>query len=133
MSRPGPDPCALGMRFDHRRGGNFLPHSSGYFVSISARAHNVAPMNFETLGYIGWAVVFVFVGAIVGTALVLVAAAFVPRLIDRLTPNIDEGREIARGNTAVAQYFGLICGASIIGLSLVIAAAVLGGIIAALH
>jgi len=94
---------------------------------------NVGAMNLETLGLIGWAVVFVIVGALVGTALVLAAAAFVPRLIDRLTPNIDEGREIARGNTAVAQYFGLICGACIIGLSLVVAAAVLGGIIAALH
>lgn len=90
-------------------------------------------MNLETLGWIGWAVVFAFVGAIVGIALVLLAASFVPRLIDRLTPNIDEGREIARGNTAVAQYFGLICGACILGLSIVIAAAVLGGIIAALH
>jgi uncharacterized membrane protein YjfL (UPF0719 family) len=90
-------------------------------------------MNLETLGWIGWAVVFALVGAIVGIALVLLAASFVPRLIDRLTPNIDEGREIARGNTAVAQYFGLICGACILGLSIVIAAAVLGGIIAALH
>jgi uncharacterized membrane protein YjfL (UPF0719 family) len=90
-------------------------------------------MNLETLGWIGWAVVFALVGAIVGVALVMMAAAFVPKLMDRMTPNIDEGREIARGNTAVAQYFGLICGACIIGLSVVIAAAVLGGIIAALH
>jgi uncharacterized membrane protein YjfL (UPF0719 family) len=90
-------------------------------------------MNLETLGWIGWAVVFAFVGAVVGITLVMLAASFVPRLIDRLTPNIDEGREIARGNTAVAQYFGLICGACILGLSVVIAAAVLGGIIAALH
>lgn len=90
-------------------------------------------MNLETLGLLGWAVLFALVGAFVGILLVLLAASFVPRLIDRLTPNIDEGREIARGNTAVAQYFGLICGACILGLSLVIAAAVLGGILAALH
>ena len=90
-------------------------------------------MNLETLGWIGGAVVFAFVGAVVGIILVMLAASFVPRLIDKLTPNIDEGREIARGNTAVAQYFGLICGACILGLSVVIAAAVLGGIIAALH
>lgn len=90
-------------------------------------------MNLETLGLVGWAVVFAFVGAVVGIALVLLAAAFVPKLLDRLTPNLDEGREIARGNTAVAQYFGLVCGACIIGLSVVVAAAVLGGIIAALH
>ena len=90
-------------------------------------------MNSETFGLIGWAVVFSFVGAVVGIGLVLMAAAFVPRILDRLTPNLDEGKEIARGNTAVAQYFGLVCGACIIGLSLVVAAAVLGGIIAALH
>jgi hypothetical protein len=50
-----------------------------------------------------------------------------------LTPNIDEEKEIIRGNTAVAEYFGRIVGACIIGLSIVVAAAVLGGIIAALH
>jgi hypothetical protein len=82
---------------------------------------------------IGWAVVFTMIGGISGIALVLVASAFVPRLIDRLTPNLDEGKEIARGNVAVAQYFGRVAGAAIIGVSIVIAAAVLGGIIAALH
>ncbi len=90
-------------------------------------------MNPEALINLGWAVVFVFVGAILGVVLVLVAGAFVPRLLDKFTPNLDEGREIARGNVAVAQYFGLVCGACILGLSLVVAAAVLGGIIAALH
>jgi hypothetical protein len=54
-------------------------------------------------------------------------------LIDRLTPNIDEQKEIVRGNSAVAEYFGRVAGATIIGMSLVIAAAVLGGVIAALH
>ncbi|MBS0632429.1 MAG: DUF350 domain-containing protein [Verrucomicrobia bacterium] len=90
-------------------------------------------MNLETFGLIGWAVVFSLIGALLGIILVLLAAAFVPRILDRLTPNIDEGREIVRGNTAVAQYFGLVCGACIIGLSLVVAAAILGGILAALH
>jgi hypothetical protein len=93
----------------------------------------LAGMNLETVGYLGWAIVFVFTGALLGIGLVLLAAAFVPRIMDRFTPNIDEGREIARGNAAAAQYFGLVCGACIIGLSLVVAAAVLGGIIAALH
>lgn len=90
-------------------------------------------MNPETLVNLGWAVVFCFVGALAGVALVLAAAAFVPRLLNKFTPNIDEGREIVRGNVAVAQYFGLVCGACILGLSVVVAAAVLGGIIAALH
>ena len=90
-------------------------------------------MNPEALINLGWAVVFVFVGALLGVALVLAAAAYVPRLLDKFTPNIDEGREIARGNAAVAQYFGLVCGAAILGISVVVAAAVLGGILAALH
>jgi hypothetical protein len=90
-------------------------------------------MNLEPFSLLGWAALFAFVGAIIGIALVLLAAAIVPRLLEKITPNIDEGREIARGNVAVAQYFGLVCAASIMGLSLVVAAAVLAGILVALH
>ena len=82
---------------------------------------------------IGWAVVFSFVGGVVGVLLVLAASLVLPRLIERVTPNIDEEKEIARGNVAVAQYFGRVVAASIIGISIVVAAAVLGGIIAALR
>jgi len=87
----------------------------------------------ETVTNIGWSVVFSLVGGLVGMLLVLVSSAFVPRLMDKLTPNVDEEKEIIRGNTAVAEYFSRIVGACIIGLSIVIAAAVLGGIISALH
>ena len=89
-------------------------------------------MNWDTLIYTGWAVVYVFVGGLVGVALVIAASAFLPRLINRLTPNIDEEKEIARGNQAVAEYFGRVVAAAILGVSIVVAAAVLGGIIAAL-
>ena len=82
---------------------------------------------------IGWAVVFSFVGGVVGVLLVLAASLVLPRLIERVTPNIDEEKEIARGNVAVAEYFGRVVAASIIGISIVVAAAVLGGIIAALR
>jgi len=82
---------------------------------------------------IGWAVVFSFIGGVVGVGLVLASSMVLPRLIERMTPNLDEEKEIARGNVAVAQYFGRIASASIIGVSIVIGAAVLGGIIAALH
>jgi len=87
----------------------------------------------EVARNIGWAVVFSFIGGVVGIALVLVSSFILPRLIERMTPNIDEEKEIARGNTAVAEYFGRIAAASIIGMSIVVAAAVLGGIIAALY
>jgi hypothetical protein len=86
-----------------------------------------------TIYNIGWSVVFVVVGGLVGMALVLVASAMVPRVIDRLTPNVDEEKEIIRGNSAVAEYFGRVVSAAIIGVSIVVAAAVLGGVMAALH
>lgn len=82
---------------------------------------------------IGWAVIFSFVGGIVGIVLILLAAMVIPRFIDKLTPNIDEDKEIARGNRAVAEYFGRIASASIIGVSIVIAAAILSGVFVALN
>jgi ABC-type antimicrobial peptide transport system permease subunit len=82
---------------------------------------------------IGWAVIFSIVGATIGVALVLFASMFLPKLIERMTPDIDEEKEIIRGNQAVAQYFGRVVAASIIGISIVVAAAVLGGVLAALH
>jgi len=82
---------------------------------------------------IGWGIVYVIVGGLFGSAMVVVASAILPKLIDRLTPAIDEQKEIVRGNQAVAEYFGRIVSAGIIGISIVIAAAVLGGLIAALH
>ena len=87
----------------------------------------------EVTSNMGWAVVFSALGGVIGITLVTLASLFLPRLIERMTPNIDEDKEIARGNVAVANYFGRVVGASIIGVSIVIAAAVLGGIIAALH
>ena len=87
----------------------------------------------EVWSNVGWAIVFMVVAAVTGTLLVLGATAIIPKLLDRLTPTLDEDAEIARGNRAVAEYFGRIVSACIIGISLVVAAAILGGIIAALH
>lgn len=90
-------------------------------------------MEMDVVWNLGWAVVFAAIGALVGVALVLVASGLLPRLINRMTPDIDEEKEILRGNQAVAQYFGRVVAASILGVSLVVAAAVLGGLLAALH
>ena len=87
----------------------------------------------ETIHNIGWSIVFSVVGGLIGLVLVMLASCVVPRLIDRFTPNIDEQKEIARGNGAVAEYFGRLVSAAILGVSIVVAAAVLGGIMAALH
>jgi hypothetical protein len=86
----------------------------------------------EVVQNIGWAVVYSVVGGLVGIVLVLLSSLFLPTLINRMTPGIDEEKEIARGNVAVAEYFGRVVGASILGVSLVVAAAVFAGIIAAL-
>jgi hypothetical protein len=87
----------------------------------------------DTVRNIGWSMVFSFIGGLIGMVLVLIASLIVPGLINRLTPDIDEHKEIVRGNTAVAEYYSRIVGAVILGLSIVVAAAVLGGVIAALH
>jgi uncharacterized membrane protein YjfL (UPF0719 family) len=87
----------------------------------------------ETLQNMGWAVIFAVVGGVIGMALVISSSLILPGLIDRMTPNIDEQKEIVRGNSAVGEYYGRIVGSAILGVSIVIAAAVLGGILAALH
>jgi hypothetical protein len=87
----------------------------------------------ETLQNMGWAVIFAVVGGVIGMALVVFSSLILPGLIDRMTPNIDEQKEIVRGNSAVGEYYGRIVGSAILGVSIVIAAAVLGGILAALH
>ncbi len=73
-------------------------------------------------------VVYVLAGGVLGAGIILVVGRLVPGMVDRLTPNIDEQKEIVRGNQAAAQFFGLVSGAVIIGVSIVVAAAVLGGI-----
>jgi len=86
----------------------------------------------EVVMNIGWVIVFAVVAAGVGIGLVLAATLVIPRLLDRLTPDIDEEKEIVRGNRAVAEYFGRIVSACIVGISIIIAAAILGGIFAGL-
>lgn len=82
---------------------------------------------------LGWAVTFILIGAIVGSSLVILFTGFLPNLLNKFTPHVDEQKEILRGNIAVAEYFGRIVSAAVIGISLVISASILGGILAALH
>ena len=80
---------------------------------------------------IGWSVIFGAVGAVVGVALLLAATAILPALVNRLTPTMDEEKEIAKGNQAVAEYFGRIVAAAVIGVSIITAVAVAAGVFAA--
>jgi small-conductance mechanosensitive channel len=124
-----------------RHASEWLQNRARQFLSKQNHQQDLSPCCSNQTGKImnevaynmAWAVVFSALGGLIGIALILAASVFLPRFIERLTPNIDEDKEIARGNVAVANYFGRVVGASIIGISIVVAAAVLGGIIAALH
>lgn len=75
-----------------------------------------------------WATTFTVLGALLGVAALLAIAPMIPRVIGRFTPHIDEELEIARGNRAVADYHGRIAAATITGVSIIIAAAIVAGI-----
>jgi len=73
--------------------------------------------------------VFTILGAILGILFMLLGVLIIPRIVNMLTPNIDEEREIIRGNQAVARYFGGIVQATIIGMSIIIGAAIIAGLL----
>lgn len=87
----------------------------------------------DTIISMAWALVFALAGGAAGAFLLIWLSARIPAVFDKITPDMDEGKEIIRGNRAVADYFGRIVSAAILGVSVIIAAAVLGGLIAALH
>lgn len=87
----------------------------------------------ETIINIAWALVFALTGGAAGAFLLVWFSSRIPAVFNKITPDMDEGKEIIRGNRAVAEYFGRIVSAAILGVSVIIAAAVLGGLIAALH
>ncbi len=72
--------------------------------------------------------VFTVIAGTLGMIFMLVGVMLVPKIVNRLTPNVDEEKEILRGNQAVARYFGGIVQAVIIGMSIIIAAAVIAGL-----
>jgi hypothetical protein len=82
---------------------------------------------------IAWAVLFAVAGGFVGICLVLLSTLTIPKVISRLTPSLSEEKEIAGGNVAVAEYFGRVVAAAIIGISIVVAAAIFAGVMAALY
>lgn len=70
---------------------------------------------------------YTLVSGIAGLFLMFVSTYFVPRIVDRLTPAIDDQNEMLRGNLAVASFTGQVNQAVIIGVSIVIAAAIIAG------
>lgn len=74
------------------------------------------------------AVFYTLFGGLLGILMMGLAALVVPKIVDRLTPMVNEPKEIARGNLAVATYFGMINQAVIVGISIIVAAAIIAGI-----
>jgi hypothetical protein len=72
-------------------------------------------------------VTYTLISGITGFVLLFLATYMVPRIIDRLTPAIDDQAEMIRGNLAVATYVGQVTQAVIVGVSIVIAAAIIAG------
>ena len=79
------------------------------------------------LSFLASAAVYTVAAAFVGGACLVLAAAYVPKIVGWFTPRINEEREIVRGNMAVAEYFGRVVQGVLIGISIVIAAAVIAG------
>jgi uncharacterized membrane protein YjfL (UPF0719 family) len=70
---------------------------------------------------------FTLISVVVGMACLVITAILAPRLVDMLTPKIDEEKEILKGNVAVARYFGGIVNSIILGIALIIAASIVAG------
>ena len=71
---------------------------------------------------------YTIVGAITGVILIILVSIFIPKIIAGITPRINEEKELIRGNRAVGDYYGRVVAAVIIGISIVIAAAIIAGI-----
>ena len=63
-----------------------------------------------------------------GVILLSLASYVVPRIVDRITPNIDDEKEILRGNIAVGNYVGMVTASAILGISIILAAAIIASL-----
>jgi hypothetical protein len=68
------------------------------------------------------------IAAILGSLLLWVITLILPRLVARFSPHLDEEREIAEGNRAVADFHGRVVSALILGVSLIIATSIFVGL-----
>jgi len=71
-----------------------------------------------------WSALYAIFGSILGGLLLVSWAFWIPKILNRFTRQIDEEKEMLRGNVAVAQYFGMIVAALILGLSGIISVAI---------
>jgi membrane protein YqaA with SNARE-associated domain len=71
-----------------------------------------------------WSALYAIFGSILGGLLLVGWAFWIPKILNRFTRQIDEEKEMLRGNVAVAHYFGMIVAALILGLSGIISVAI---------
>jgi len=76
---------------------------------------------FQTLG---WVMLFALIAGVLGSVIVLILGTILPKFLNRMTPHIDEEKEIAAGNVAVGSFFGKVVSAAIIGVSIVVASTI---------
>ena len=74
------------------------------------------------------AVAYTVLGGLLGMALMALSTLIIPKLVDRLTPSIDDEKEMLRGNLAVATYVGKVTQAVILGMSMIVAASIIAGL-----
>jgi len=73
-------------------------------------------------------VAYTIISAVAGLILLMLVSFMIPKLVDRITPNIDDEKEMLRGNIAVGNYVGLVTSSVIIGISLILAAAIIAAV-----
>jgi hypothetical protein len=100
--------------------------ASKYFLTM--RKIEEMTMNESGMSGMGSASLSTVIGAAIGIAVFILATLLIPKLVERFSTHIDEQKEIARGNQAVAEYYGRIVSACILGVSIIIAAAVYAGL-----
>lgn len=78
------------------------------------------------LSTLGWVMLFALIAGVLGSVIVLILGTILPKFLNRLTPHIDEEKEIAAGNVAVGSFFGKVVGSAIVGVSIVVASTIIG-------
>jgi hypothetical protein len=77
---------------------------------------------------LGLGVGYALLCGILGMCMMGLAAFIIPKIVDKVTPDIDDEKELLRGNVAMGVYTGLVTGAVILGISIIIAASIIAGL-----
>ena len=82
----------------------------------------------ELTSAFGTGLLYSILSTLFGLSVFGIATICLPRLVERFSPHIDEQKEIASGNQAVADYYGRIVSAAILGVSIIIATGIFVGL-----